>query len=264
MADANKLIKLQEAQSSSPNLRGSPTNRKGGADQMSHQFEQLKSVANQNGILKTTGWQEVEEQHEKATAIIAGLDTSLNQVLRKQEYEYLQAYNIYVKRKEKELKNLIQALSDKNSNNNIKESRISTLEVTVDQLRQKASEDERAMEQLKKETKMLKEKIKVETEEKEFYHKQALDAKRKNKLLKVAIGRLQLEKQKPDENATFPAIAGDNQKERDTTTFLTKTNIDEENAVDNIANSQALVEQNIMASNMNKKKPKSQTQHKRT
>ena len=30
----------------------------------------------------------------------------------------------------------------------------------------------------------------METEEKEFYHKQALDAKRKNKLLKVAIGRL--------------------------------------------------------------------------
>jgi len=34
----------------------------------------------------------------------------------------------------------------------------------------------------------------VETEEKEFYHKQALDAKRKNKLLKVAIGRLQVER----------------------------------------------------------------------
>jgi hypothetical protein len=82
--------------------------------------------------LKTTGWQEVEEQHEKATAIIAGLDQSLNQVLRKQEYEYLQAYNIYVRRKEKELRGLIQALSDKNSTNNIKETRISQLEVTVD------------------------------------------------------------------------------------------------------------------------------------
>lgn len=74
----------------------------------------------------------MEEQHEKATAIIAGLDQSLNQVLRKQEYEYLQAYNIYVRRKEKELRGLIQALSDKNSTNNIKETRISQLEVTVD------------------------------------------------------------------------------------------------------------------------------------
>lgn len=43
---------------------------------------------------------------------------------------------------------------------------------------------------MKKENKQWREKLKVETEEKEFYHKQALDAKRKNKLLQVAIGRL--------------------------------------------------------------------------
>jgi len=46
-------------------------------------------------------------------------------VLRKQEYEYLQAYNIYVKRKEKELRELISALDEKNSNNNFKDMRIS-------------------------------------------------------------------------------------------------------------------------------------------
>jgi hypothetical protein len=45
--------------------------------------------------------------------------------LRKQEYEYLQAYNIYVKRKEKELRELIAALDEKNSNNNFKDMRIS-------------------------------------------------------------------------------------------------------------------------------------------
>ena len=36
----------------------------------------------------------------------------------------------------------------------------------------------------------MKEKYLNELEEKDFFHKQALDAKRKNKLLKVAIGRL--------------------------------------------------------------------------
>lgn len=46
-----------------------------------------------------------------------------------------------------------------------------------------------------KEIKSWKEKQKLETEEKEFFHKQALDAKRKNKLLKVAIGRLQIERE---------------------------------------------------------------------
>jgi hypothetical protein len=43
---------------------------------------------------------------------------------------------------------------------------------------------------LNKDLKNWKEKHKSEVEEKEFYHKQALDAKRKNKLLKVAISRV--------------------------------------------------------------------------
>jgi hypothetical protein len=66
----------------------------------------------------------------------------------------------------------------------------------------------------------------MEIEEKEFYHKQALDAKRKNKLLKVAIGRLQndLKKVEP-EAADTPMIR--EEKEKDTDTFLTGANVDE-------------------------------------
>ena len=62
----------------------------------------------------------------------------MNSVLKKQEYEYLQAYNIYVKRKEKELRELINALDEKNSNNNYKDNRIQQLEVTIDQMRKDA------------------------------------------------------------------------------------------------------------------------------
>ena len=91
----------------------------------------------------------------------------------------------------------------------------------------------------------------MEIEEKEFYHKQALDAKRKNKLLKVAIGRLQNDLKKlpePDGDET-PAIKED--KEKDTDTFLTGANVDEhptkqqEFNIESIENSQALVEQNL-------------------
>ena len=66
---------------------------------------------------------------------IAGLDTKLSEVLRKQEYEYLQAYNIYVKKKEKELRMLITTLQDKNEDKNFKEKRINDLELTIDKLR---------------------------------------------------------------------------------------------------------------------------------
>jgi len=48
----------------------------------------------------------------------------------------LQAYNIYVKRKEKELRSLIDALDEKNSNNNFKDLRIQQQEVTIQNMRQ--------------------------------------------------------------------------------------------------------------------------------
>ena len=95
-----------------------------------------------------------------------------------------------MKRKEKELRELVTALNEKNSNNNFKDMRISQLEVTISKMRTQAFKYESDIEDFKKALKSQKEKYKMETEEKEFYHKQALDAKRKNKLLKVAIGRL--------------------------------------------------------------------------
>jgi hypothetical protein len=79
-------------------------------------------------------------------------------VLRKQEYEYLQAYNIYVKRKENELRTLITALDEKNSNNNFKDARISQLEVTINQMRKDAFNYEQKQESLLKEIKVWKEK----------------------------------------------------------------------------------------------------------
>ena len=114
----------------------------------------------------------------------------LNDVLRRQEYEYLQAYNIYVKKKEKELRELINSLNDKNSSNNYKDKRITDLELTIDKLRNDAINNEKKFINLNNDIKHWKEKFKQEADEKEFFHKQALDAKRKNKLLKVAISRM--------------------------------------------------------------------------
>jgi hypothetical protein len=92
---------------------------------------------------------------------------------------------------------------------------------------------------------MWKEKLKIESEEKEFFHKQALDAKRKNKLLKVAIGRLQVEREDIKKAAAFDVAAGSHSvDEKDTDTFLTGTKVDAPNAggIDNFENSQAIVE----------------------
>ena len=60
----------------------------------------------------------------------------MNRVLAKQEYEYLKGYNIYVKRKEKELRELIEKLNEKNSNNTLKDEKINNLERTIHAIRE--------------------------------------------------------------------------------------------------------------------------------
>lgn len=54
-------------------------------------------------------------------------------------------------------------------------------------------EFEKLKEGLRAKVKEWKSKFDQEKSEKDFFHKQALDAKRKNKLLKIAVGRLQNE-----------------------------------------------------------------------
>ena len=66
---------------------------------------------------------------------IEGLDVKLNLVLAKQEYEYLKSYNIFVKRKEKELRELIEKLNEKNLNSGKQDEKIMNLEKTIQSIR---------------------------------------------------------------------------------------------------------------------------------
>ena len=68
--------------------------------------------------------------------MIQDLDKKLNRVLANQEYEYLKGYNIYVKNKERELKELINKLNQKNSNNTLKDEKINSLEKTIHAIRE--------------------------------------------------------------------------------------------------------------------------------
>ena len=75
-------------------------------------------------MIKGAAWNECVEKNEEMKEVINTLDSKLNLVLAKQEYEYLKGYNIYVKRKERELRELIGKLNDKNSNNTLKDEKI--------------------------------------------------------------------------------------------------------------------------------------------
>lgn len=53
--------------------------------------------------------------------VIQGFDQGIEQVLKKQEHDYLKGYSMYVKRKEVELREIVAKLNEKNSNNTKKE-----------------------------------------------------------------------------------------------------------------------------------------------
>lgn len=138
----------------------------------------------------------VKKTQEQLDGIIDGLDVKLNRVLAKQEYEYLKGYNIYVKRKEKELRDLIEKLNEKNSNNTLKDEKINNLERTIHAIRKDQIKLEEQKDQQKKETLKWKTKAQGLEEDRKFLEQQIKDAKRQNKLLKLAIGRLQNEFEK--------------------------------------------------------------------
>lgn len=125
----------------------------------------------------------------------------------KQEYDYLKGYNIYVKRKEKELRDLIQKLSDRTAagGNALKDEKSQTVE--VHQLREQAVKQDQVMSEMKQKVKFWKNKADTYESEKAFLHKQTLDTKKKNKLLKVAVGKLQQEVER--------LAKGQEQKEKD-------------------------------------------------
>lgn len=92
---------------------------------------------------------------------------------------------------------------------------------------------------MKTDIKVLQEKYKLEIEEKEFFHKQALDAKRKNKLLKVAITRIGNSKEEEKPMLMSSQVDSDGKEPADKT-FLTGANIDgtkTDDDLDNLQNS---------------------------
>ena len=119
-------------------------------------------------------------------------DENLSKVLKKHEYEYMLAYNFYVKKKEIEIKDAITKLGN-NSNSEIKDLKIQKLEKTVSKLQNQLSDQEKLKENLRDEIKSWKKKYEFEKQEHEYFHNSALENKRKTKLLKVAVSRLQLE-----------------------------------------------------------------------
>lgn len=121
-----------------------------------------------NELLDGPNWREVEERKAEIDRTILDLDDKLNLVLAKQEYEYLKGYNIYVKRKEKELRELIEKLNEKNSNNTLKDEKINNLEKTIQSIRDDQIRMEKEKDEMKKEKEKWKSKANNIEQERDF------------------------------------------------------------------------------------------------
>ena len=67
---------------------------------------------------------------------IKDLDLKLHRVLAKQEYEYLKGYNVYVKQKERELKETINQLSERYNNQGAKDKKLVMLQKGIKSIRE--------------------------------------------------------------------------------------------------------------------------------
>ena len=118
--------------------------------------------------------------------------------MKKQEHDYLKGYSIYVKTKEKELKTLIQKLNAKNSNNTLKDETIYKLNQKVDSLNREREKVENEKQELSEKIKHWTSRAQAFEQDKNFLQNQIIESKRQNKLLKLAIGRIQGELEQRD------------------------------------------------------------------
>jgi hypothetical protein len=70
---------------------------------------------------------EIEDATRDLDNVVVDLDTKLNKVIQRHEQEYLKGYSIYVREKERELRELILKLNNRNNDSTLKDEIINGL-----------------------------------------------------------------------------------------------------------------------------------------
>ena len=131
--------------------------------------------------------------------MIEVLDKNLVNVLKKQEADYLKGYSIYVKQKEKDLKDIITRISANNSDNDQKDRKIFTLQQSLDSLNKERVRMDKEKQELQERVKHWMARAQGFEQDMHTLQNQIIESKRQNKLLKLALGRLEGEMAKKDQ-----------------------------------------------------------------
>ena len=71
--------------------------------------------------------QEIEIVAGQLDDLVKDMDNKLNRVLKRQEQDYLKGYSIYVREKERELRELVVKINERNQQSNLKDEIIQSL-----------------------------------------------------------------------------------------------------------------------------------------
>lgn len=101
------------------------------------------------------------------------IDKIMNRVLAKHEYEYLHAYNYFVKNKEKDLIKYVHDMNQSNQDTMVKDQKIIKLEFAIIRARHASDANQVLLKKKDEENASWRRNCEDERAEKEFYHKSA-------------------------------------------------------------------------------------------
>ena len=104
-------------------------------------------------------WSEIVQAKSAMQDQITNMEDSFARVLAQHEYEYAQAYNIFVKNKETELKQLIDDITQRLGDKVANDRRMKRLELNEFIMREKANEQHNEITALRKEVQSMKARV---------------------------------------------------------------------------------------------------------
>ena len=158
-------------------------------------FQNIYETAEPNPEIFTTEksrriWHEIVQAKQGVQEQIQAMECSLQRVLDQHEYEYMQAYNVFVSNKETELKQLIDEVTNRLGDKLANQQRIKRLESTRQKMKLKCDEQIDQIFTLQHQLQEGRAQHDLTQEEKTYYHALLLESKKKQALLTQTVERL--------------------------------------------------------------------------
>jgi len=137
--------------------------------------------------------QKIASRNQELSQEIENLSAGIGKIIERHELDFLQAYNIFVKRKEKELKDFVVEMEKRQDSRAQIDAKMAKLHAEIVKKEQAVFSAEKMNDLMRERVRQKEQESKVLKEENEFFHRSALDSKKKFKLSQIALRRVEQE-----------------------------------------------------------------------